>query len=48
MGTYVTFKYKNKIIPNSNILHLILHALLNNVKAEPSRMKEFYQGVNRY
>ena len=39
-----TFKYKNKIIPNSNILHLILHALLNNVKAEPPGMKEFYQG----
>ena len=40
-----TFKYKNKIIPNPNILHLILHALLNNVKAEPPGMKEFYQGL---
>ena len=39
------FKYKNKIIPNSNILHLILHALLNNIKAEPPGMKEFYQGL---
>ena len=40
-----TFKYKNKKIPNSNILHLILHTLLKDVKAESPGMKEFYQGL---
>ena len=40
-----TFEYKNKIIPNSNILHLLLHALLKAVKAEPPGMKEFYHGL---
>ena len=40
-----TFKYKNKIIPNSNILRLVLHALLRDVKAKSPGMKEFYQGL---
>ena len=40
-----TFKYKKKIIPKSNILHLVLHALLNNITQEPPGMKEFYEGL---
>ena len=40
-----TFKYKNKIIPKSNILHLVLHALLKNITQEPPGMKEFYEGL---
>ena len=40
-----TFKYKNKIIPKSNILHLVLHALLKNVKEKPPGMNEFYKGL---
>ena len=36
-----TFKYKNKIIPKSNILHLVTHALLKDVKDKPPGMKQF-------
>ena len=39
------FKYKNKIIPKSNILHLVLHALLKNITQEPPGMKEFYEAL---
>ena len=39
------FKYKNIIIPNSNILHLVLHALLKNIDEKPAGMNEFYQGL---
>ena len=36
-----TFKYKNKIIPNSNILHLVTHALLKNIEDKPPGIKIF-------
>ena len=39
------FKYKNKPIPNSNILHLVLHALLPNITDKPPGMVEFYTGL---
>ena len=39
------FKYKNKLVPNSNILHLVLHALLRKIKDKPAGMKLFYQGL---
>ena len=38
-----TFKYKNKIVPHSNILHLVTHALLKNIEDKPPRMKLFYE-----
>lgn len=41
-----TFKYKNVLIPDSNILHLIVHALLKKVPDKPPGMKEFYQGLS--
>ena len=41
-----TFKYKNKIIPKSNILHLVTHALLKDVKDKPPGMKQFYEGLS--
>lgn len=41
-----TFIYKNKIIPKSNILHLVLHALLKKVKDRPPGMKRFYKGLS--
>ena len=40
-----TFRYKGRIIPNSNILHLVLHALLKRVKAKPPGMNRFYLGL---
>ena len=36
-----TFKYRNKIIPKSNILHLVTHALLKDIKDKPPGMKLF-------
>ena len=41
-----TFKYKNKIVPNSNILHLVTHALLKNIKDKPPGMKLFYEALS--
>ena len=41
-----TFKYKNKIIPKSSILHLVTHALLKDVKDKPPGMKQFYEGLS--
>ena len=41
-----TFKYKNKIVPNSNILHLGTHALLKNIKDKPPGMKLFYEALS--
>ena len=41
-----TFKYKNKLIPKSNILHLVTHALLKDVKDKPPGMKQFYEGLS--
>ena len=41
-----TFKYKNKIIPNSNILHLVTHALLKNIEDKPPGMKIFYEALS--
>ena len=41
-----TFKYKNKIIPKSSILHLVTHALLKDVKDKPLGMKQFYEGLS--
>ena len=41
-----TFKYKNKLIPKSNILHLVTHALLKNVKDKPPGMKVFYEALS--
>ena len=41
-----TFKYKNKIVPNSNILHLVTHALLKNIKDKPPGMKLFYEAFS--
>ena len=38
-----TFKYKNKIVPNSNILNLVTHALPKNIKDKPPGMKLFYE-----
>lgn len=38
------FKYKNKLIPNSNILHLVLHALIK-INRKPPGMREFYEGL---
>lgn len=38
------FKYKNKTIPGSNILHLVLHALIQ-INRKPPGMKEFYKGL---
>lgn len=40
-----TFKYKGKLITDSYILHLVLHALLKKVKAKPPGMKKFYLGL---
>ena len=40
------FRYRNKLIPNSNILHLVLHALLKSIKDKPPGMKLFYQGLS--
>ena len=40
-----TFIYKNKIIPKSNIVHLVLHALLPNITAKPPGMMSFYKGL---
>ena len=41
-----TFKYKNKIVPNSNILHLVTHALLKNIEDKPPGMKLFYEALS--
>lgn len=41
-----TFKYKNKLIPKSNILHLVTHALLKDIKNKPPGMKLFYEGLS--
>lgn len=41
-----TFKYRNKLIPKSNILHLVTHALLKDVKDKPPGMKLFYEGLS--
>lgn len=41
-----TFKYKNKSIPNSNILHLVTHALLKDIKDKPPGMKIFYEALS--
>ena len=41
-----TFRYRNKIIPNSNIIHLVLHALLKSIKDKPPGMKLFYEGLS--
>lgn len=41
-----TFMYKNKIIPRSNILQLVTHALLKNIKEKPVGMKSFYEGLS--
>ena len=41
-----TFKYRNKIIPNSNITHLVLHGLLKNIKDKPPGMMLFYEGLS--
>ena len=41
-----TFKYKNKIVPNSNILHLVTHTLLKNIEDKPPRMKLFYEALS--
>ena len=40
------FKYRNKIIPNSNIFHLVTHALLKDIKDKPAGMKFFYEGLS--
>ena len=39
------FKYKYKIIPNSNILHLVLHTLLKNIDEKPAGINGIYQGL---
>ena len=41
-----TFKYKGQLIPNSNIIHLVLHALLKTVKDKPPGMNRFYKGLS--
>ena len=41
-----TFKYKNKSIPKSNMLQLVTHALLKDVKDKPPGMKLFYEGLS--
>ena len=41
-----TFKYKNKIVPNSNILHLVTHTLLRNIEDKPPGMKLFYEALS--
>ena len=41
-----TFKYKNKIIPKSNIFHLVTHALLKDIKDKPPGMKIFYEALS--
>ena len=40
------FKYKNEVIPNSNIVHLVLHALLKGIKDRPPGMNLFYKGLS--
>ena len=40
-----TFKNENKIIPKSNILLLVLHTLLKNVKEKPPGLNEHYKGL---
>ena len=41
-----TFKYRNKIIPKSNIFHLVTHALLKNIKDKPPGMKLFDEALS--
>ena len=41
-----TFKYKNKIVPNSNILHLVTHALLKNIEDKRPGMKLFDEALS--
>ena len=41
-----SFKYRNKNIANSNIIHLVLHALLKSVKDKPPGMKIFYEALS--
>lgn len=41
------FIYKNKLIPQSNILHLVLHALLKKIKDKPPGMIQFYEGLQK-
>ena len=41
-----TFKYRNKVIPKSNIFHLVTHALLKNIKDKPPGMKVFYEALS--
>ena len=43
-----TFKYKNKIVPNSNILHLVTHALLKNIEDKPPGMKLVVGGLGTH
>ena len=37
-----TFKYKNKIVPYSNILHLVTHALLKNIEDKTPWNENFF------
>ena len=45
-GNKGIFKYKNKIVPNSNILPLVTHALLKNIEDKPPGMKLFYEALS--